>query len=729
MSKNNKLKKKKDKKKRSALAADTKRSIVAVICFSLALISILSFFSLAGIFGRTFLSIASLLFGKGVFLVPFGLALAGLALIIPHKFSPRSAEKRRHVYAFTFLGVGIFIISILSLFHIFGSAGGYLGMILGATGQKILGFWGSLVVFLAMLVISTLVTFNISLKKKKEEKEEEKDTDKDAAQEPLATELPSEKSGIWQKIKNLAAKKPAEPEVSMASDGQSLNSRAQEITDKVKATVGAAGLLPRQKLAKKPNFANVKLPPLDVLEGDKGQPTSGDIKANLNIIKRTLENFGIEVEMAEVNVGPTVTQYTLRPAHGVKLARITALQNDLALALAAHPIRIEAPIPGRSLVGIEIPNKSVMMVRLRNLIDNPGFKEAASTLTLAIGRNVAGQPIYADLAKMPHLLIAGATGTGKTIAINTLISSFLFQNSLETLRLILIDPKRVEFPTYNDIPHLLTPVIVQNNKAVNALRWALGEMDRRFNVLQEQGARDITSYNSRSGEHMPYIVIVIDELADIMASCGREVEACIVRLAQMSRAVGIHLVVATQRPSVEVITGLIKANITTRMAFQVASQVDSRTILDMAGAEKLLGNGDMLYLSADAAKPRRIQGTYISDKETNKLADYWRQFQTVDYDDSVVDSSKITLVDGKSAGTGEEADDELYDEAKDVIIQAGKGSASLLQRRLRVGYARAARLLDILEENGVIGPADGAKPREVLVSTPESVDNIEKDEI
>lgn len=721
MEKNKNNKKIKVKVKKTALRSDTKRSIVAVVCFALAILSLLSIFNLAGLFGRSFFKFSQLLFGRGFLLVPIGFGLASLALLFPHLFSSGDIAKRKHIYVFTFIGVGLLILSILSIFHIFGGVqkagtvryGGYLGMIFGYPGLAFLGFLGSMVIFLAFLVISILITFNIPLKRKKKEESLAVQQELQAAQKNAG-----EKLSFWQKIKQLAM-----PKYKIQQAGQIKEANIpttveiKEIKDKAKESLEAIGLISRQKAVKKSQLTNVKLPPLDILEGDKGQPTSGDIKANLNIIKRTLQNFGIEVEMAEVNIGPTVTQYTLRPAHGVKLARITALQNDLALALAAHPIRLETPIPGRSLVGIEIPNKAVIMVRLRNLLDNPFFKNSASNLVFALGRNVAGQPVYADIARMPHLLIAGATGTGKTIAINGLISCLLFQNSSDTLRMIMIDPKRVEFTAYNGIPHLLTPVIVQNNKAVNALRWALSEMDRRFNVLQEKGARDIASYNAKVDEIMPFIVIVIDELADLMSSCGREVEACVVRLAQMARAVGIHLVVATQRPSVEVITGLIKANITTRMAFQVASQVDSRTILDMAGAEKLLGNGDMLFMSAESARPRRIQGTYLSDKEVSSISNYWRQAQEVEYDDKVVDSSKITLTsESRTSSAFSAEDDELYEEAKDVIMQAGKASASLLQRRLRVGYARAARLLDILEENNIIGPADGAKPRDVLVS-------------
>lgn len=466
-------------------------------------------------------------------------------------------------------------------------------------------------------------------------------------------------------------------------------------------------------------------PGLELLDEEAGHPQGGDIKAYANIIKRTLANFGIEVEMGEVRVGPTVTQYTLKPAEGVKLAKITTLSNDLALALAAHPLRIEAPIPGRSLVGIEIPNKATMLVRLKPLVSDERFQYAPSPLTFVLGRDVAGDPHFATLEKMPHLLIAGSTGTGKTIMLNSLILSLLYRNPPELMRFLLIDPKRVEFPIYNNIPHLLVPVVVDAQKTINALRWLVLEMERRFDVLAESRARDIAFYNKERGreeEPMPYIIVIIDELADLMAARGREVEAAVVRLAQMARAVGIHLVLATQRPSVEVITGLIKANITSRIAFQVASQVDSRTILDMAGADKLLGRGDMLFMSAETSKPRRMQGAYVSEKEVKRVTEFLRKSGSAapEYGQDIFEPHPEVGTGGSSEAEFMGDSDPLYEDAKRLVIQAGKASASYLQRRLRVGYARAARLIDILEEKGVVGPGEGAKPREILMRGPGS---------
>lgn len=735
MSKRRSKKKIKSKqvRKKPVLRSETKKGILTVTFFTLAVISFLSFFNCAGIFGQHFFKFSKLLFGRGFMLIPASFVIIGLAILSPKLKKPsarlgeagagrdKKTDKPEPAYKIIFIGTLLFVFSVLGVFHILGngdaiSAGGYIGFIFGYPLAEYLGFWAGLVILLALLIISILVIFNISLIPSKKEKpllepsQEPEQTDKSIS-------LNGEKISLWQKIKGGKGKSKTPSEQGDKLLGTRVSPEDKTGKDKTAGTVKPADFGAGSAVAFKKPSADFKMPTLDFLEKDKGQPTSGDIKANINIIKRTLENFGIEVEMAEVNIGPTVTQYTLRPAQGIKLSRITALQNDLALALAAHPLRIEAPIPGRPLVGIEIPNKSIVLVRLYTLLERPTFQESAP-LTFALGRDVAGNPMFADLSQMPHLLVAGATGTGKTIALNNLIISLLYRNSPDNLKLILIDPKRVELTAYNSIPHLIAPVIVQPDKAVGSLRWAVSEMERRFETLQEAGKRDIGAYHkigNQDTEYMPYLVIVIDELADLMSSFGREAEAAIVRLAQMARAVGIHLVVSTQRPSVEVITGLIKANITSRMAFQVASQIDSRTILDMAGSEKLLGNGDMLFLSGNSAKPRRIQGSYISDKEVKRVTDYLRETRAPDYQD------EVTLESGSSqakmaAGFGDsDMEDELYEEAKETVIQAGKASASLLQRRLRVGYARAARLLDILEERGVVGPADGAKPRDVFV--------------
>lgn len=466
---------------------------------------------------------------------------------------------------------------------------------------------------------------------------------------------------------------------------------------------------------------NWEAPSLDLLEKKQKPADAGDVKGNAQIIKDTLGEFNISVEMEGANIGPKVTQYTLKPPAGVKLTRITALETNIALNLAAQAIRIEAPIPGQRAVGIEVPNKRAADVRLFGVLDSRNWKGNDSPLGFAIGKDIGGEAVVGELNKMPHLLIAGQTGSGKSVMINTLLTSLLYRNSPSNMKLILVDPKQVEMAPYEDIPHLLTPIITEPEKCISALKWAVNEMERRYSLLAEQKLRDIKTYNERKdGESMPYIVIVIDELADLMMIAARDVEALIVRLAQKARAVGIHLVLATQRPSVDVITGLIKANVPARIAFTVASQVDSRTILDQVGAEKLLGQGDMLLLTPAMSKPKRIQGAWVMDEEVLKITDYLRMQRPPEYDDEIV--AQPVQLGGKGGvvmdydGGG---DDDMYRDAVRVVVEGGKASASLLQRRLRVGYARAARLIETMEEQGIIGPADGARPREVLISSVE----------
>ena len=461
--------------------------------------------------------------------------------------------------------------------------------------------------------------------------------------------------------------------------------------------------------------ANWNYPPLDLLSRVDMKPQAGNIQKRMEIIQKTLRDFGIDVTMTDVNVGPTVTQFTLKPSDGVKLNQITARQDDLALALAAQSLRVEAPIPGKGAVGIEIPNEKKAVVGLRELLESQQFKQVGSKLAIALGRDAAGDVAVADLARMPHALIAGATGSGKSVAINSIILTLLINNSPDELRMILVDPKRVELNGYNGMPHLLCPVITEPKDTINALAWCVSEMERRYKLFASLGKRNIDQYNAEPdlGEgRMPYIVIVIDELADLTLVAAREVESSIVRLAQMARAVGIHLIVATQRPSVDVITGLIKANIPTRIAFAVASQVDSRTILDSAGAEKLLGYGDMLYISTEVPRPRRIQGVYVPEKEiTNIIAHIRIQEEGDRYNPAVLETRVESRL-GSSRENGE-IDDDLFAEACKVVHQYGKASTTLLQTRLSVGYARAARLITAMEDQGIIGPARGAKPREV----------------
>lgn len=464
---------------------------------------------------------------------------------------------------------------------------------------------------------------------------------------------------------------------------------------------------------------NWQWPSLDLLEKKQNPADAGDVKHNAQIIKDTLHEFAIDVEMEGANIGPKVTQYTLKPPSGVKLSRISALETNLALNLAAQALRIEAPIPGQAAVGIEVPNRRAADVRLYGILNAKQWQQAVEPLSFAIGKDIAGEAVVGELNKMPHLLIAGQTGSGKSVMINTLLTSLLYRNSPSSMRLILVDPKQVEMAPYEDIPHLLAPIITEPEKTISALKWAVNEMERRYDLLAEMKVRDIKSYNAKSAdEAMPYVVIVIDELADLMMIAARDVEALIVRLAQKARAVGIHLVLATQRPSVDVITGLIKANIPARIAFTVASQVDSRTILDQIGAEKLLGQGDMLLLTPQMNKPKRIQGAWVTDDEVMKITDHLRMQAPAQYNEEIISqpvqlSGRGSIVMDVDSGS----DDSMFMDAVKCVIEGGKASTSYLQRRLRIGYSRAARLIEEMEEQGIIGPADGSRPREVLISS------------
>lgn len=467
-----------------------------------------------------------------------------------------------------------------------------------------------------------------------------------------------------------------------------------------------------------------KFPGLELLNQKQDKADAGDVEGNAKQIKESLGNFNIDATMEGANIGPRVTQYTLRPPNGVKLTKIKALEDNLALDLAAQTIRIEAPIPGKRAVGIEVPNVKQAHVRVSSILQTNEWQNRKGNLNIAVGKDISGAPVIDDLDKMPHILVAGQTGSGKSVMINTILTSLLYRNTPSDLKLIMVDPKQVELKPYDGIPHLLTPVITEPEKCISALKWTVAEMERRYKALSEVHKRNILEYNElKKEEGMPYIVIVIDELADLMMMAARDVEALIVRIAQKARAVGIHLILATQRPSVDVITGLIKANIPARVAFTTASQVDSRTIIDQMGAEKLLGRGDMLYQTAEMPKPKRIQGALITDEETNKITDFIRAQRAPNYDDEVV--SQPVQLNGRGGVVADyganDADDDMWKDAIQVVVDGKKASTSLLQRRLRIGYARAARLMESMEEQGIIGPADGSRPRDVLIS---SVDEV-----
>jgi len=696
---------------------EVKKSIAIVILFVLAALSVLSFFELAGAFGDFFKTTIELIFGWGSYLFPIILLISGYLMLMPDKYKIKPSN---------YLGLFFLVLSYSGILQFIkdlgeattflaGSGGGYLGFFIFLPLQNIMGSWASLIILLAILLISLVLAFNTSLNsifrkinifrlitsrisREKDDADWEEDEEEGWQENPAEAETMADEEEVEEEKPE---EETEEEKFTRKEIKPSITKIKGHIPDDVKVTFASS------------RIKKIEVP-LSLLEGRKGKPTSGDIKNNMEVIQSTLENFGILVEMGEVSVGPTVTQFTLKPHQGIKLSRIVALQNDLAMSLAAHPIRIEAPIPGKALVGIEVPNQSITIVKLKDILISKEFQKKKGHLKICLGEDVSGRSWVVDLTSMPHMLIAGATGSGKSVCINNVIISLLYQYTPEELRLIMVDPKKVELSSYNGIPHLMTPVITDVSKTINSLRWVVREMDERFKLLNAAKKRNIDGYNSSVlVNKLPYIVVIIDELADLMVVAARDVETAIVRLSQMARAVGIHLIVATQRPSVNIITGLIKANIPARIAFAVASQIDSRTILDNSGAEKLLGKGDMLFTSAEESKPRRIQGAYLTDDEIERVIDFWKEQNEPDYNEEITESQS------GSSPLGVDIDpdgDELLEEAKDIVIKADKASASLLQRRLRVGYARAARLIDLLENQGIVGPADGAKPREILVT-------------
>ena len=471
------------------------------------------------------------------------------------------------------------------------------------------------------------------------------------------------------------------------------------------------------------NYDNYKIPSVNLLNKiDKKADDNSKKKVlkNASLLEKTLADFGVEAKVNQVTVGPTITRYEIQPSPGVKVSKIVNLTDDIALSLAARSIRMEAPIPGKSAIGIEVPNETPLMVGLREVFESEEFKKFDSPLAMALGKDISGKPVIGDIGKMPHLLIAGSTGSGKSVCVNTLISSILYKARPDEVKLLLIDPKVVELANYNGIPHLLIPVVTDPKKAANALNWAVVEMNKRYKMFAENGVKDITSYNEKCEEKLPKIVIIIDELADLMMASANDVEDYICRLAQMARAAGMHLIVATQRPSVDVITGVIKANIPSRIAFAVSSQTDSRTILDMGGAEKLLGKGDMLFYPLGASKPVRLQGAFISENESQNVIDFVKSQvkEEVKYEENIMDTiSKINME--KSSD-----EDELLSEAIEFVVESGQGSASMLQRKFKIGFNRAARLIDSMEERGIVGPNEGSKPRKVLMSK-QDLQNLE----
>lgn len=716
------------------LSPQAKQAIWAVVVAIIGVFFLAALFEVAGPVGHyTYIGLSTL-FGTGAYLSPLICGFYVYALLNP--------KDDNHVSGSKIIGIALFFLAVLGLLeHSSVGLGGWAGLALLWPLESLLGGILAGVILFGLALISVFLMFNtgLHLPRKKEF-----DYDDDSDIENL--DIPEEHDEEPRSKKKTTT---ADTDDDAEEDSEPAPSK-RPIIDTAKESLGLGGKNGEFVVS---TFRGQYAPPsLALLKKDTGKAQTGDVKANANIIKRTLKEFGINVEMDAVEVGPTITRYALKPAQGVKIARIVGLQQELQLNLSTGALRIEAPIPGKSLVGIEIPNLQRATVGLASLLKTPEYTDSPHPLLVALGKDVTGHAHFANVARMPHALIAGTTGSGKSIMIHNLVVSLLFRNSPDQLRLLMVDPKRVELTLYEGIPHLLTPVITDAKKTLLMLKWAVKEMERRYDVLQQKKIQNLDSYHTNiyqpakkkweeAGspeeeradlpEPLPYIVILMDELADLMHSYPRELEALIVRLAQMSRAVGIHLILATQRPSVNVITGTIKANIPTRLAFNVASQIDSRTIIDAPGAEKLLGRGDMLFLSSDSPKPVRLQSAFVSEEETKNVVAYLKSQAEAQALDSI-------NLDEKTGGTGDsfigmlqdndsEDDDDLYEDAKQAVIEAGKASTSYLQRKLRVGYSRAARLVDLLEEKGVIGPADGAKPRQILIGGNDNNDSDDLD--
>jgi S-DNA-T family DNA segregation ATPase FtsK/SpoIIIE len=743
------------------LHSDAKRSIVAVFLFVLAILFLLGFFNAAGVLGVWLDMALGMLLGFGKWFLPLVL-LAAAFMFLKHRTTTLAD-------AVKFIGLVMGFCSLLGLIHLYsgettkellavaqdGEGGGYIGF---GFAYVLLNFTGKIagtLIALALFFVGMIAAFNMSLvhtfekmqsrfgKSESEGEPGEEGEVSGEAPELLSSPLAEEDAEPSVVAESLPAQAVlAEHNISKIEFPGEEVSQGEVLENEEETVLVPAYIRPKRSLRRR-SYA-WELPPADLLESTTGQAVGGDTERNKHIIQSTLKHFGIEVEPGEVRVGPTVTQYTFRPAFGVKLSRITTLNSDLALALAAKSVRIEAPIPGQSLIGIEVPNQSVATVRLKAVLESDEWKKRRSDLMVVLGEDVAGKHVVADLAKMPHILIAGRTGSGKSVCMNTFLLSLLYQNSPEDLQLILVDPKRVSFSRYKGIPHLKTDVVVESKKVVNVLRWATGQMDHRYKILEEARVQDVQAYHelTEKGEKrriidaetgrvteeffppMPYIVIMIDEMADLMATHGKEVEVLIVRLASLSRAVGIHLILATQRPEATVITGLIKANIPARISFQLKSHIDSRTILDASGAEKLLGNGDMLYAAADGKEMRRIQGVFVSDDEVKRVTTFLQKQKQDLGEDEIGDDFE----EGNEAGSITDAmnaideggkSDDLYEEVKRIVIQTGRASTTNLQTTFGIGYPRAARIMHLLEENGVIGMVDGKK-KVLLSASPES---------
>jgi DNA segregation ATPase FtsK/SpoIIIE, S-DNA-T family len=715
-------------KGRAVAKAPTKTSthhghdIVGVLLIALGIITLVSLLIAdTGVLGAALSGFFKTLFGKAAWAMPFFLVILGAGYI--------SGKKAVGITSLTWGLTLIFLAVVGVLAQPAGgrdyfdpttitASGGYLGAIVGWTFGSLLG-QAKLVGLGAMGMVGLILSINTPIRVMLESA---KDKAVDVKNKTLTRGATKKETKVARRalvqmddedLPKVRRPQFEEPEPAVEEKQQRL--RKMPVFKDSNATVDSSG----PTLSTTTQKEGYQLPPLSLLTENVGKPkrSQTEMQRNIETLEGTLEQFGIDANVVEVATGPTVTRYEIQLGPGIRVARISALADNIALDLAASHVRVEAPIPGKSAIGVEVPNSAPTPVFLRELAESKEFKDNPSKLTVALGQDVSGANKYADLTKMPHLLICGATNSGKSIGLATVITSLLMRNTPKDVRMVMIDPKRVELTLFDRIPHLMCPVIKDVKEAPGVLRALWREMDRRYDLLSEKGVRNIQGWNEQASfqDKLPYIVVIIDELADLMIQAAAEVETSIVRLAQLARAVGIHLVIATQRPSVDVITGIIKANIPSRIAFAVSSQIDSRTILDQKGAEDLIGKGDMLFMPIDASKPLRVQGCYVSEKEVDAVCKFWREQEQPVF---TIDPAAETAHDPKkeSGDFGSEDTDPLWEESISWVIERGQASTSMLQRRFSIGFQRASRLLDTMEERGIVGPRDGPRPREVLMS-------------
>ena len=757
----------------------SKLDIEVVALFVLSILLAVLIYAKSGIIGENLNIVLGGIMGWLKYILPIGTFIMAIYMVID--------EEQKESFAGKIINYTVFLICLMSIMTIYqiskgslkisyefqtlvsrayelGSqniGGGAIGAVIAIPASKLLGMWGAAILFIGIALINIVYMFRIKpaemlgnyIKEKSEEKYANIDDEEDDDTEEIILKRAKKKA---KKIKQAQEDLPMEDQITINLNNQpkKLKKYKHEADELIPLTKESKqekeqfspnhieeNLFKQEEEKKEDKVKEVltlehaamtvedesyEFPPVELLSEGKGVVLKGGKKALADTatkLQKTLYSFGVSAKVENVSVGPAITRYEIKPAEGVRVSKIANLADDIALNLAAESIRIEAPIPGKQAVGIEIPNKENEIVHLRDILETDKFQKHKSKLAFALGKDVAGEEVVADISKMPHVLIAGSTGSGKSVCINTLISSIIYKAKPSEVKLVMVDPKVVELSVYNGIPHLLIPVVTDPKKAAGALAWAVQEMENRYNVFASKGVRDLKGYNAslQDGEgKLPQIVIIIDELADLMMVAAKEVEESICRLAQKARAAGMHLVIATQRPSVDVITGLIKANVPSRIAFAVSSQIDSRTILDMVGAEKLLGKGDMLFYPAGASKPTRVQGAFVDDKEVEKIVDFLKaNGGESTYNTDIIESIEKANTSDKEKDLESATDDEIDPflmEAIETVVETGQASTSFIQRRFKVGYARAGRIIDQMEERGIISGYQGSKPREVLMS-------------